>query len=214
MSDDPFYLKQIEVGSMGNFLYLVGDKKSGQCLVVDPAWEVPKALRMAGQDGMKVIGGLLTHTHYDHMNGVGELIEATGGKIYVHKNEAGFLKGLKDNVTEVDSECRLSIGEFEVVFIHTPGHTPGSQCFLIQHHLFSGDTLFVGACGRCDLPGGDPRKMYESLQVLAKLPEDVILLPGHDYGETPTSTIGHQLRTNPYYQCHHLSDFLGLRMED
>ena len=212
MAESPLYLKQIEVGPMENFVYLIGDRQRHECVMVDPAWEVDRVLKIAQEDGMKVTGGLVTHTHFDHVNGVEELLTKTQGKVYVHKNEAEFLKGMRGHLEKVESSDKLQIGDLEITFLHTPGHTPGSQCFLVNNRLVSGDTLFIGACGRCDLPGGDAGQMYESLQKLSKLGDGVILLPGHNYAEAPTSTIGQEKRTNPYYQAHSLSEFLHHRM--
>jgi hydroxyacylglutathione hydrolase len=110
----------------------------------------------------------------------------------------------------------MRVGGVEITFVHTPGHTPGSQCFLVnpggQESLVSGDTLFINACGRCDLPGGDAEEMYHSLQKLARLGDDVILLPGHNYADEPESTIGKEKKFNPYYQVHSLQEFLSERM--
>ncbi|HLD56358.1 MAG TPA: MBL fold metallo-hydrolase, partial [Candidatus Omnitrophota bacterium] len=100
----------------------------------------------------------------------------------------------------------------EINFLHTPGHTPGSQCFLIGNNLVSGDTLFINACGRCDLPGGNAEEMYQSLTRLAGLDENTILYPGHNYADEPTSTIKNEKRFNPYMQLTNLSDFLTYRM--
>ncbi len=197
---------------MENFVYLIGDKNKRECVMVDPAWDVPQVLRAAESDGMKVTGGLVTHTHFDHVNGVENLLQATAGKIYVHKSESEFLKGMKTHLEPVDSGYCLKVGDIEITFLHTPGHTPGSQCFLVNQRLVSGDTLFINACGRCDLPGGNPEQMYSSLQRLSKLPDDVILLPGHNYADDPTSTLGKEKRNNPYYQCRSLKDFLAFRM--
>ena len=229
MMSPPFYLRQIEAGPMENFVYLVGDRNKRECVMIDPAWEVDRVLNIAGADGMKVTGGLVTHTHFDHVNGVEDLIAATQGKIYVHKTEAEFLKGLKGHVEKVEAGFKLEVGNLEITFIHTPGHTPGSQCFLVKdpspsplpdgerdgvkgQTLISGDTLFINACGRCDLPGGSAEQMHESLTRLAKLGDDVILLPGHNYADEPTSTIGREKQSNPYYQCRSLSEFLAFRM--
>ena len=121
-------------------------------------------------------------------------------------------QGLADHLEKVEAGHKIRVGEIEITFLHTPGHTPGSQCFLVDNRLVSGDTLFIGACGRCDLPGGNAAQMYESLQQLAKLDESTLLMPGHNYADTPTSTIGDEKKTNPYYQIRSLSDFLGLRM--
>ena len=209
---NPLYIKQIQVGPMENYVYLIGDKEKKECVMVDPAWEVDRVLKEAQKDDMKVIGGLVTHTHYDHVNGVEDLINATQGKIYVHKNEANFLKGLDSHVQPVEGGHKLKVGNIEITFIHTPGHTPGSQCFMIQKNLVSGDTLFINACGRCDLPGGSAKEMYESLQKLSKVGDDVTLFPGHNYAPEPTSTIAQEKAQNPYYQCGSLKDFLNLRV--
>ncbi len=215
MTESPaLYLRQLEVGPMENFVYLIGDASARECVMVDPAWEVDRVLGVAEQDGMKVTGGLITHTHFDHCNGVEELLQKTKSKIYVHKTEAPFLKGMTSDIEKVDSGYKLSVGDLEVTFLHTPGHTPGSQCFLVQGRLVSGDTLFINACGRCDLPGGDASQMYESLERLAKLDDRTILLPGHNYAERPTSTLADEKKYNPYYQAHSLKDFLHVRMGD
>jgi len=197
---------------MQNFVYLIGDTNKRECVMVDPAWDVDHVLNVAQKDDMKVIAGLLTHTHYDHCNGVEELLGKTKSKIFVNKHEAEFLKGMKKEIKKVDSGHKLAVGDLEITFLHTPGHTPGSQCFMIQGNLVSGDTLFISACGRCDLPGGNAKQMYESLQKLAGLEEKTVLLPGHNYADDLTSTIGREKNENPYYQCQSLSDFLSLRV--
>ncbi|MCB9799172.1 MAG: MBL fold metallo-hydrolase [Candidatus Omnitrophica bacterium] len=207
------YLRQIEVGPMENFVYLIGDKQKKECVIVDPAWEVDRVLRLAKEDGMTVTGGLVTHTHFDHVNGSEDLLSATKSKIYVHKNEAGYLKGMQSDVHPVESGDKLTIGDIEITFMHTPGHTPGSQCFLVQGRLVSGDTLFINACGRCDLPGGNAEEMYHSLRRLSSLDEKTILLPGHNYSDHPTSTIAAENQNNPYLKIgESLETFLRLRM--
>ncbi|HLD50220.1 MAG TPA: MBL fold metallo-hydrolase [bacterium] len=212
MNENNLYLKQIEAGPMENFIYLIGDKNKKECVMVDPAWEVDRVLKIAAEDGMKVTAGLATHHHYDHTNGIADLVGRAGCPVYVHKDDIPYLKEVKKEIKPVDAGAKLEIGKITVTFIHTPGHTPGSQCFLVDHQLISGDTLFIGACGRCDLPGGNAEKMYESLQRLAKLGDDTILFPGHNYADAPTSTIGEEKQHNPYYQVHSLHDFLTRRM--
>ena len=197
---------------MENFVYLIGDRQKGECVMIDPAWEVDRVLKIAAEDGMKVTGGLVTHAHYDHVNGVEELLTKTSGKVYINKEDAPFLKGLSSELEKVDSGRKLSVGDIEITFLHTPGHTPGSQCFLVQNRLVSGDTLFINACGRCDLPGGDAQQMYESLKQIAKLGNDVVLFPGHNYAEKTSSTLGEEVKNNPYYQCGSLKQFLALRL--
>lgn len=200
LSPQHLYFKQIPVGFMGNFVYLIGDKKKKECAMVDPAWDVDAVLKQAGKDGMKVVAGILTHTHFDHMNGVEEFVRTTGAKVYVHENEAKHLKEIKDHLVETQEGSKLRIGEVEMTFLHTPGHSEGAQCILVGDKLVTGDTLFVGACGRCDLPGGDEKKIVKSLQRLASLDGAIQVFPGHAYGDADSSTIEHERRTNPYMQ--------------
>jgi hydroxyacylglutathione hydrolase len=208
----PLYLKQIELGPMENFVYLIGDPKTREALVVDPAWSVNAILKAADDEGYKINGALITHTHFDHINGLGELLNETDGVVYIHKNEAEFLEVQKSNIQKTDGGEKILIGSVEINFLHTPGHTPGSQCFLVGNHLISGDTLFINACGRCDLPGGSPEQMYHSLSRLADLDQDTILYPGHNYADEPTSTIGQEKNQNPYMLKASLDDFLKYRM--
>ena len=214
------YLRQMELGPMQNFVYLVGDREAGECVVVDPAWEIDTIVRTAEADGVRITGALITHTHQDHVGGsladwgmpgripgVEELLERVRAKVYVHRAEREFLRGFGSDLVQVESATDLAVGRFTITFIHTPGHTPGSQCFLVDGRLVSGDTLFIRACGRTDLPGGDPTEMHRSLtQRLGRLPDDTILLPGHNYGG-PESTIGDEKRENPFLQMG-LGDFL------
>jgi glyoxylase-like metal-dependent hydrolase (beta-lactamase superfamily II) len=193
-----FYFRQIPVGYMGNFVYLLGDKKKKECAMVDPAWDVDAVLKESEKDGMKVVAGILTHTHFDHCNGVEGLIQKTGVKVYVHEAEAKFLKEFKEHVVETKEGSKLQIGDLEMTFLHTPGHTEGAQCILAGDKLITGDTLFVGACGRCDLPGGDEKKIAQSLKRLASLDGALMVYPGHAYGDADSSTIEHERRTNPF----------------
>lgn len=183
---------------MGNFVYLVGDKKKKECAIVDPAWDVDAVLKEAEKDGMKVVAGILTHTHFDHCNGVEGLIQKTGVKVYVHENESKYLKGVKEHLVETKEGSKFQIGELEMTFLHTPGHTVGAQCILVGDKIITGDTLFVGACGRSDLPGGNEKKLAQSLKRLGSLDESLQVFPGHSYGEADSSTIGNEKRTNPF----------------
>ena len=224
MSSAPgYYLKQIEVGPMANFVYLVGDAQKREVFIVDPAWQMDTIFRTAQEENLNITGALITHSHFDHCNAVEDLLERKDVPIYVNGEEILFLKSLgsrtdqlfgsfpKENLKVVSSGDKIRIGDVQLTSLHTPGHTPGSQCFLIENNLLTGDTLFVGGCGRCDLSGGDPKKMYESLtQKLMKLPDRTLLLPGHFYGEKATSTLSEEKKKNPYLICNNLETFLDL----
>ena len=211
-------------GQMANFMYLIGDRATREAFVVDPAWDVQSLLDVAAADGYTVRGALVTHYHPDHVGGsmfglsvegLGRLLEIAAVPVYVNKHEADGLKqvtGLAESdLRRVDDGDRARVGEIEVRFLHTPGHTPGSQCFLLGNRLVAGDTLFVQGCGRVDLPGGDPDALYHSLTgKLAKLPADTVLYPGHHYGPTPTSTIGDELAHNHYLRIRSLDDWRRL----
>ena len=213
------YLKQMELGPMQNFIYLVGDPATRQCVVVDPAWEIDAIIGTAAADDMTIIAALITHTHQDHVGGhlfgmnipgVEELLEKIKAKVYVHKAEREFLKGFGSDLVKVDNTDTLQVGRLGLTFLHTPGHTPGSQCFLVDGRLISGDTLFIGSCGRTDLPGSDPTEMYYSLtQRLGKLPDETVLFPGHNYGG-PSSTLGDEKRGNPFMRFASLGEFLRI----
>ena len=218
MSMNPsLYLKQMELGPMQNYVYLVGDPEVRECIVVDPAWEIDTIVEIAQQDEMAIKGVLITHTHPDHVGGdifgmtipgVEALLERLSAKVYVHKAEREFLRGYGSDLVQVDGGTEITVGRLTITFLHTPGHTPGSQCFLVDGRLISGDTLFIGGCGRTDLPGGDPEALYLSLtQRLAKLPDETTLFPGHNYGG-PFSTIGDEKLGNPFMRFASLGEFL------
>lgn len=202
------YLKQMEIGPMQNFVYLIGCPVKKEVAVVDPGWDSGKILAEAERDGMKITSILVSHAHFDHVNVLHEILAKTDAKVYLQKDEVEFLKVPKMNLKATESGDKVRIGDIEVECIHTPGHTPGSQCFHVEKKLVSGDTLFINACGRTDLPGGDSEKLYFSLNRLAKLPEETILYPGHNYSDRPTSTIRDEKENNPFLLCRSLEDFL------
>jgi len=209
--DRPLYLRQLELGPMQNFIYLLGDPETRECAVIDPAWDMETALRTAAADGYRITHAIITHTHPDHVNGLGALLDAGGARIHVHRAEAEYLRGLGlgSDLVPMDAGDTIRVGKLPVTLLHTPGHTPGSQCFYVDDKLISGDTLFVGSCGRCDLPGGDVEEMYRSLtQRLMALPDSTLLYPGHNYGVRPSSTLGDERRTNPFMRFTSLGAFL------
>ncbi|MBI2525534.1 MAG: MBL fold metallo-hydrolase [Candidatus Rokubacteria bacterium] len=214
---DTLYLKQMELGPMQNFVYLVGDPVTRECVAVDPAWEIDAVLDRMQADDMRLAGVLVTHTHQDHVGGhlfghdipgVEQLLAKAAVKVYVHRSEREFLKGFGSDLVKVDAGDTLPVGRFTLTFVHTPGHTPGSQCFLVDGRLISGDTLFIRSCGRTDLPGSDPKEMYYSLtQRLGALPDATVVLPGHNYGGSAT-TIGDEKRHNPLMRFSSVAEFL------
>jgi len=214
------YFKQLEIGPMQNYVYLIGSSETRKIAVVDAAWEIDTILKIAKQDEMEITHAFVTHTHPDHVgggfagmeiDGVTELLEKCKAKVVVHKAEAEFIKGLSSSdMIKSDNGDKVDIGGVEIQLMHTPGHTPGSQCFLIDNRIVSGDTLFIDACGRVDFPGGNPEQMYNSLtQKLAALPDDTILFPGHNYAAQSQATIGEQKKTNPYLRFASLKQFLS-----
>lgn len=206
------YLKQLEIGPMENFVYFIGDKDTREILVVDPAWQVDTLLRVAKEEDLKIKGALISHYHFDHTNGIEELLESIDCPIYVNKHDVSYLDVKPSQIKAIDGGEKIKVGKIEVEAVHTPGHTPGSQCFHVKNHLISGDTLFINACGRTDLPGGDPKELYYSLtQKLMKFDDSTVLCPGHNYAETLTSTMGDQKRTNPFLLCDSLNNFLKFR---
>jgi glyoxylase-like metal-dependent hydrolase (beta-lactamase superfamily II) len=219
-----FYLRQLLCGrdlatddpaaeQMQNFVYLVGDKDAGECFVVDPAWDVKGILARAAEDGMKITGALVTHYHPDHVGGsmfglsvqgLAQLMHENACPVHVHKLEGDGVRkvtGLSESdLVRHEGGDVVRVGGVEIELLHTPGHTPGSQCFRVKDALVSGDTLFLQGCGRVDLPGGDAEEMRRTLeQRLARIADDVVLYPGHAYGgeHAPLSVVR---RVNPYFR--------------
>jgi hydroxyacylglutathione hydrolase len=187
---------------MVNFVYAIGDRATGECVLVDPAYAPDELLDVVEADGMSVTGVLATHYHPDHVGGsmmgltiagVAGLLERVSCPIHVQRSEAPWVArttgiGETEFVAHEPGD-RVTVGGVEIELVHTPGHTPGSQCFLVDGRLVSGDTLFLDGCGRTDLPGSDPGQMYDSLQRLARLPDDTIVFPGHRYSMPSSATM-------------------------
>jgi glyoxylase-like metal-dependent hydrolase (beta-lactamase superfamily II) len=212
VSEGDLYFVQIPVGQMANLAYLVGSRSTREVLLVDPAWSVDALLDRAEADGMKPVGALVTHYHQDHVGGeifgmkiegVGRLLERCPVPLYVNEHEA---EGTLQVTGASESDLRRMSGGDHLEL--------GSQCFLVEEagapgKLVSGDTLFLGSCGRVDLPGSDPEAMYRSLnETLKRLPDETLLYPGHLYSAEASGSLADEKRTNPFLRVTSLDQFL------
>lgn len=207
---------------MVNFVYLIGDRATGEAVAVDPAWDVEGVIETAGADGMRVVGALVTHHHPDHVGGtmMGHAVEglaemaAAGARAHAHRDEAPWVQrvtGLSaSDVVAHDGGDRITVGGVQIEVLHTPGHTPGSQCFLVDGRLVAGDTLFLDGCGRTDLPGGDAEIMYDSLARLAGLPDDTVVYPGHKYSVASMGSMAAVRDTNQVFQPRSRTEWLAI----
>ncbi len=220
MPDDRLYFRQLLSGrdfavddqiaqQMVNFVYAIGDRVTGECMLVDPAYAVGELLDTVESDGMRCTGVLATHYHADHVGGsmmgfsiegVATLLERNDCAIHVQRQEAPWVMrttGVGEaQLVQHDPGDVVRVGEVEITLVHTPGHTPGSQCFHVDGRLVSGDTLFLEGCGRTDLPGSNSDDMYHSLRRLATLPADTIVYPGHRYSQPSSATMDAIVATN------------------
>jgi hydroxyacylglutathione hydrolase len=228
-NDDRLYFRQLLSGrdfatedqmatQMVNFVYAIGDRMTGECVLVDPAYDPAALIETVGNDGMTVIGALASHYHADHIGGslmgryhiagIAQLLEHQACPIHVQRDEVPWVlrsSGVSESdLVAHDSGDVVRVGEIDIQLVHTPGHTPGSQCFFVDAKLVSGDTLFLDGCGRTDLPGSDHAQMIESLKRLAKVPDDVILYPGHRYSFASSATMGAVKESNYVFE-----DLLG-----
>ncbi len=235
MTGDRLYFRQLLVGRdiavddplarrMVNLVYLIGDRASGEAVAVDPAYAPDEVIDILEADGMRLIGVLATHYHADHVGGdlfgrdilgIAELLEQVEVPIHVHRDEVPWIErstGVgRDSLVPHESDDVLQVGEIKIRLLHTPGHTPGSQCFLVANRLVAGDTLFLQGCGRTDLPGSDPDAMYDSLvNRLAILPDDTVVYPGHLYSPDGSASLAETKRKNPVLAPRSAEEWLAL----
>jgi glyoxylase-like metal-dependent hydrolase (beta-lactamase superfamily II) len=235
-AEDGIYFRQLLCGrdiarddplarQMVNFAYLVGDRATGEAVIVDPAYDIRGLLDVAEADGMRVVGALASHYHPDHVggdmmgyqiSGVRELLALNPVPIHVQADEARWVERVTgasgSDLVQHDSGDVVDVGNVRIELIHTPGHTPGSQCFFVDgRYLVSGDTLSLEGCGRTDLPGGDPAQLYDSLtQRLAKVPDDAVLFPGHLYSAEPAASMGDTRRLNFVFKPRTPAEWLAM----
>lgn len=197
---------QIPAGSGANFAYLAYCPRQRRGVVIDPSFAAEAVLAAAGEHGITIELIANTHGHNDHIAGNAAVLQATGARLAAHPADVpGADLPLAEGVL-------LTVGDEQLSVLHTPGHSPGSVCFLTAGAIVTGDTLFVTRCGRADLAGSDVNALYDSLQRLKQLPPETLVYPGHDYGPRPVSTIGDELRTNPYLLCPDRPAFIRLRL--
>lgn len=235
MTGDRLYFRRLLAGrdfatgdevarEMLNLVYLIGDRSTGEAVVVDPAYAPGEVIATLQGDGMRLSGVLATHYHADHVGGdlfgheiagIADLLELAEVPIHVNEHEVEWLErttgvGASSLVSHMSGDV-IQVGEIGIRLLHTPGHTPGSQCFLVEGRLVAGDTLFLRGCGRTDLPGSDPAAMYDSLlNRLARLPDDTVVYPGHLYSPEGSALLGETKRTNPVLRTRSAEKWLAL----
>ena len=208
-------VKTFDVGPMLNMIYLIWDKKTKEAALVDPAWDLSQVLDFIKKNNINLKKILLTHSHHDHVNSVDKILSHHDIPVYINKIEASFWGKKYDNLTGLDSEENIYLGKSKLTSVHTPGHTPGSCCYSFDNNLIAGDTLFVFGCGRCDLHGGNPEQMFESLKNLKNnFHKNTIIMPGHNYSISRQSTLEEEISGNPFFNFNNLKEFVKYRMHD
>ncbi len=190
-------IRQFKLGPMDNLAYLLWDADTKEAAAVDPAWEPEKLASFIKQEGLLLRCILLTHAHPDHVNGVAYLTGAGNMPVYLHSTDHFMLETPPPGLCAIKDGQNLEAGPVKITVLHTPGHTPGSVCYLADGAVFTGDTLFIGECGRVDLPGSSPEALYDSFVKLAALADAARVYPGHSYNGD-TSTLGVQKEYNLY----------------
>ncbi|MBI4369554.1 MAG: MBL fold metallo-hydrolase [Elusimicrobia bacterium] len=192
-------VRQMELGPLANFVYLLSDENTKEAIVVDPGWDVAAIKKAADELQLRIKGIFLTHNHFDHINGVGDVLRFADAPVYIHQQDAPELnKDLQSSIRQLRGGEKVALGGLTLEFLHTPGHTEGSLCLKVNERLLTGDTLFIRGCGRVDLPSSDPEKMYQSLRRIAGLDSSTIVLPGHNYGPAPSGSLGDECLQNPF----------------
>ncbi|NHI03971.1 MBL-fold metallo-hydrolase superfamily [Candidatus Nitrosotalea sp. TS] len=200
---------QLEVGSMQNFTYILEDEQTSEAVILDPSWDLDLIVEIIEKNSLQVKYIINTHHHFDHTIGNDAMVRKTGAKILQYVSST-----LKNDVTVSEGD-KIRFGNSELTVVHTPGHSKDSMCLIGDGKIFSGDTLFVGNCGRIDLPGGSARELYHSLSdIVSKMDDSLILYPGHNYGNSPTSTIGREKKTNFVLQPRTEKEFLEFMSSD
>ena len=196
---------QIQVGNMQNFTYILEDESTGEGIIIDPSWDLDKIEKVIKRNDLKIKYIVNTHHHFDHTLGNEAMTKLTNAKIIQHEASE-----LKFDTAVIDGD-KITFGNSELLVIHTPGHSKDSICLVGDGKIFSGDTLFVGNCGRVDLPGGSSKELYHSLsEILSNLDENLVLYSGHNYGSMPTSTLGNEKKTNFVMQKRTEEEFIAL----
>lgn len=206
------FLEAIRVGPMGNFCYLIGDGEGGRGVVVDPAFDPEKIMKAVKEHGLDVSHIILTHHHSDHINAAAAMKARTGAAVVGQKNCEKYIHGIISlDACAIDGAALDWRGGGKIEIMHTPGHSPGGICLIVDDRwLITGDTLFIGNCGRTDLDGGDASALYKSLDRLKRLPDKLIVCPGHDYGPVPSRTLGEEKKLNPALAASSFEEFLAV----
>lgn len=201
-------------GDMSNYSYLVIDKKTKKGAVIDPSWEVEKIVREVNKYNVNIEKILITHCHNDHVNSVDELVRRYNSDVYISKKESDFYDYKNKNLVCINNKDVINLGYTKINCILTPGHTKGGMCFLIEDEIFTGDTLFIEACGRCDLYGGNAEELFESIKFIKEnIPQSTIIHPGHPYGTGKNVTLSELNKRNPYYTISDKEEFIKFRMK-
>ncbi len=202
---------QLKLGPMDNFVYIIYHTTTRNGFIVDPAWEPDSIIAALNQHDITPLFCLLTHGHHDHHSATRPISETYNIPTYLSKREVDTLTETVYQPTLIDDLYPLKLDNTTIRMIATPGHTPGGTCFIIDQLIITGDTLFINGCGRCDFGSGDLNDMYASLQLLKTLPDDLTVLPGHDYGKTTTASLGSEKKTNRFMVCPNIAAFIRKR---